>query len=95
MMQQEVDTEISTVRSQMNSAFKRCLADIKENHGTASKFLLKKKFESFEKSFFDKDLSRINMRVRSYNVMCPEPVRKQLLDLNKEIDSVVEKYKDI
>lgn len=94
MMQQEVDTEISTVRSQLNSAFKRCLDDIKENNSITSKFLLMKKFESFEKSFFDKELSRINMRVRSYNVMCPQPVRKQLLDLDREIKITIEKFKD-
>jgi hypothetical protein len=92
MMQQEVDTDISTLRSQMNSAIKRCLDEIKANNNSINKSSLLKGFESLEKSYFAKELGRVNMRVRSYNVMCPVPVRKQLLELDKQLKSLIEKH---
>ncbi|CAO0796135.1 unnamed protein product [Mucor circinelloides] len=91
MMQQEVDTEVSSIRSQMNSAIKRCLDQVKHERSVVSKSLVLKHFEKMEKSYLDKELGRVNMRVRSYNVMCPAPVRKPLLEFDNEIKSVLEK----
>ena len=92
MMQQEVDTEISTLRLQMKTAFKRCLEEMQvQDHHISTPTLLKK-FERVEKPYFDKELHKLNMRLRSYNVMCPAPVRKQLLDLDKEVTTAVKHY---
>jgi len=91
MMQQEGDTEVSSIRSQMNSAIKRCLDQVKHERSVVSKSLVLKHFEKMEKSYLDKELGRVNMRVRSYNVMCPAPVRKPLLEFDNEIKSVLEK----
>ncbi|KAI7905614.1 uncharacterized protein BX663DRAFT_500346, partial [Cokeromyces recurvatus] len=92
IMQQEVDTEITTLRSQMNSAFKRCMGEAKREFADIHKSSLLKQFEKMEKTFFDKEVNRLNKRLRSYNVMCPGPVRKPLLDLEKEIKIILEKH---
>ncbi|KAI9481111.1 MAG: hypothetical protein EXX96DRAFT_607871 [Benjaminiella poitrasii] len=92
IMQQEVDTEISTLRSQMNSAFKRCMDEIKQEFSMARGSSLRKQFEKMERTFFDKEVNRINKRLRSYNVMCPSPARKPLLELEKEIKVTLERY---
>lgn len=91
MMQQEVDTEVSSIRSQMNSAIKRCLDQVQHERSVVNKSLVLKQFEKLEKTFLDKELGRVNMRVRSYNVMCPAPVRKPLLEFDNEMKSVLEK----
>ncbi|KAI8979491.1 hypothetical protein BDF20DRAFT_787447, partial [Mycotypha africana] len=86
IMQQEVDTEVSSLRSQLNSALKRCANEVKDrSNATLSKDSLFKQFEQLEKPYFSKEVNRINLRVRSYNVMCPEPVRKPLLEFEKEL----------
>lgn len=92
MMQQEVDADVDILRTQMNTAMKRCVEEIKARRDFVSPFSLKKQFDSLEKSFFEKEVSRVNSRVRSYNVMCPEPVRKPLLELDKELKTVIDKY---
>ncbi|KAI8982554.1 hypothetical protein BDB01DRAFT_793162 [Pilobolus umbonatus] len=92
MMQAEVDTEVTTVKSQLNSAFDRCLTILKHEQRMLSKAVVLDKFESSEKSYFNKEMERINKRLRSYNVMCPSPVRKQLLDLDKEITALMKKH---
>lgn len=91
IMQQEVDTEVSTFRSQMKSAVKRCTEEMTEQRAFINKPSLLKQFNRLENSFFDKEINRINMRVRSYNVMCPEPVRKPLLKLDEEVKHVIDK----
>lgn len=91
IMQQEVDTEVTTLRSQMKSAFKRCTEEMAEQGVFINKPSLLKQFNRIEHSFFDKEVNRINMRLRSYNVMCPEPVRKPLLKLDEEVENVVKK----
>ncbi|GAN10550.1 conserved hypothetical protein [Mucor ambiguus] len=91
MMQQEVDTEVSSIRSQMNSAIKRCVEQVKHEKSVVNKSLVLAQFDKLEKSYLNKELGRVNMRVRSYNVMCPAPVRKPLLEFESEIKSVVDK----
>ncbi|KAI8635711.1 hypothetical protein BD408DRAFT_357073 [Parasitella parasitica] len=91
MMQQEVDTEVSAIRSRMNSAIKRCLDQVKHERSVVNTSLVLKQFEKMEKSFLDKELGRVNMRVRSYNVMCPAPVRKPLLEFDNEMKSILAK----
>jgi hypothetical protein len=92
MMQQEVDTEVTTIRSQMNSAIKRCMEEKKQHADSTEKRSLLKQFNSIEKSFFEKEVNRLNMKLRSYNVMCPEPVRKKLLKLDEELQFVIRKH---
>jgi hypothetical protein len=92
IMQQEVDTEITTIRYQMNSAVKRCMEEMKQQADSIEKWSLLKQFNHMEKSFFEKEMDRLNKRLRSYNVMCPEPVRKKLLKLDEELQSVIQKH---
>lgn len=87
MKQQEVNTKISTLRTQMKSAIQKCINDVRRNKGSVDKNELLKRFESLEKSFFHQEVNRLNKKLRSYNVMCPEPVRKQLLELDDEVKS--------
>lgn len=91
MMQQEVDTEVSSIRSQLNSAIKRCVDQVKHERSVVNKPLVLAQFEKMEKSYLNKELGRVNMRVRSYNVMCPAPVRKPLLEFDSELKSVLDK----
>lgn len=92
IMQQEVDTEVSSIRSHMASALKCCIHEVAEEFSVVDKSNLTRQFNKLEKSYYDKEVARINRRLRSYNVMCPEPVRKQLLELDQEIKSVFEKH---
>ncbi|KAI8079555.1 uncharacterized protein B0P05DRAFT_587016 [Gilbertella persicaria] len=85
VMQQEVNAEIHRLRSQWLSAMKRCQDEIREQHTLLTKARLVKKFEKIEKSFFEKEVERINARLKSYNVICPMSVRKQLLEFDKEL----------
>lgn len=78
MMQQEVDTELDTVQSQMNSAIRRCIEEMKQQTDSIEKWSLLKQFNRIERHFFEKEMDRLNRRLRSYNVMCPEPVKKKL-----------------
>ncbi|KAI9274960.1 hypothetical protein EDC94DRAFT_591631, partial [Helicostylum pulchrum] len=87
MKQQEVNTEISTFKIQMKSAIQKCINDARRNKSSIDKNELLKRFESLEKSFFHQEVTRLNKKLRSYNVMCPEPVRKQLLELDDEVKS--------
>lgn len=92
IMQQEVDTEVSSIRQHMSSALKRCIHEVAEEFSVVDKSNLTKQFNKLERSYYDKEIARINKRLRSYNVMCPEPVRKQLLELDKEIQFVFDKH---
>lgn len=92
IMQQEVDTELNSFKLQLSSVCKRCIDELKEEGRPVLKTTLVQRFNQAEKSFFEKQVSSLNSRVRSYNVMCPSPVRKQLLELDKELASVMEKY---
>ncbi|KAI8884378.1 hypothetical protein K501DRAFT_182433 [Backusella circina FSU 941] len=87
IMQMEVDTETTSFRSQLNSAFERVV------RSTTEKTSIMQRFEELELGFFKKQVLHINSRVRSYNVMCPSPVRKQLLELEHEIEDMKKKYK--
>ncbi|CEI99319.1 hypothetical protein RMCBS344292_13409 [Rhizopus microsporus] len=92
IMQQEVDTELNSFKLQLSLVCKRCIDELKEEGRPVLKTTLVQRFNQAEKSFFEKQVSSLNSRVRSYNVMCPSPVRKQLLELDKELASVMEKY---
>jgi hypothetical protein len=87
IMQMEVDTETTSFRSRLNSAFDRI------SRTTTEKTSIMQKFEDLELRFFEKQVLHVNSRVRSYNVMCPSPVRKQLLELDNEIEDMKKKYK--
>ncbi|KAI8370195.1 hypothetical protein BD560DRAFT_396657 [Blakeslea trispora] len=91
IMQQEVDIEVSSLRSQINTALKRCIHDIEDRDSYLVKSSLIKEFNKLEKSYFTKEVERINGRLKSYNVMCPSPVRKQLLEIEKELKWRLEK----
>ncbi|MBM6386961.1 MAG: DUF1992 domain-containing protein [Paenibacillus sp.] len=87
MKQQEVNTDISTFRTQMKSAIQRCISNVRESKSSIDKNELLKRFDFLEKSFFHQEVNRLNKKLKSYNVMCPEPVRKQLLELDDEVKS--------
>ncbi|OBZ85765.1 DnaJ subfamily C member 28 [Choanephora cucurbitarum] len=91
IMQQEVDIEVKSLRSQMSAALKRCIHDIRDRNSYLAKPSLIREFEKLEKSYFAKEVDRVNSKLKSYNVMCPSPVRKQLLELEKELEWTLEK----
>lgn len=87
MKQQEVNTDVSTFRTQMKSSIQRCINEVRGNKSSVDKDTLLKRFETIEKSFFHQEINLLNKKIRIYNMMCPEPVRKQLLELNDEVES--------
>lgn len=70
MMQQQVDTEVSQFRTQLQHSLRHVHAY--------------EPWRQRDGAFFVKYVDRVNSAIRSYNVMCPSSVRKPLLDLESE-----------
>ncbi|KAI8148546.1 hypothetical protein BJV82DRAFT_592489 [Fennellomyces sp. T-0311] len=82
MMQQEVDTETTKFRSQLERSLRLYLPD----QSSSTRGL--GEWRQNNEPFYTKLLDKLNGRVRSYNVMCPSSVRKGRLNLEDEIQEV-------
>ncbi|KAI9498467.1 hypothetical protein BDB00DRAFT_449980 [Zychaea mexicana] len=80
MMQQEVDTETTMFRTDLERSMRLYLID-QEQRKSASL----REWRQNNQEYFAKLLKRLNGRLRSYNVMCPASVRKLRLDLEDEL----------
>lgn len=81
MMQQQVDTEINRFRADLARSLRSSvrkqdaleLQTWRQQHGR----------------YFETLLQNVNSRLRSYNVMCPASVRKNLLSLDNEMQVIL------
>ncbi|KAI7874239.1 hypothetical protein K492DRAFT_174661 [Lichtheimia hyalospora FSU 10163] len=83
MMQQEVDTEITQLRTSLERSLELCMMD-----GISSTTRVFRDWRQQHGGYFDKLLEKVNQQVRSYNVMCPASVRKNRIDLDEELQEV-------
>lgn len=84
MMQQQVDTEITQLRTSLERSLALCLMD----GDIQSTTRVLRDWKQQHGDYFDKLLEKVNQQVRSYNVMCPASVRKNRIDLDEELQDV-------
>ncbi|KAI9262364.1 hypothetical protein BDA99DRAFT_438890 [Phascolomyces articulosus] len=86
MMQQEVDTETTKFRTDLERSLRLYVTTERDSITTSSMAL--REWRHNNQGYFGTLLEKLNGRLRSYNVMCPASVRKNRLDLEEELQDV-------
>ncbi|KAG2216766.1 hypothetical protein INT45_005880 [Circinella minor] len=87
MMQQEVDTETTKFRTDLERSLRLYVTGADSQQITTSSMVLRE-WRHNNQGYFTKLVESLNGRLRSYNVMCPASVRKTRLDLEDELQDI-------